>query len=435
MEDLENERDMVAARLDQSNFEPVNAETMLPDGATSYDRISDEIETCHAFLVLSGTRYGWIPTAGPLSVENISVTHGEYRAARLLKLPILPFFKVLKYGADSTTDDAKRRDAFRKELGDWDTGQFRMEFTTARDLSDKAVAAVTRMLSDHFQRELIASRRLAARPVVPPAPPPAGKPELPPSLVTAVREGRAMLWAGSGISLRAGLPSAGALATEMSRLVQESLGVYASPTVGSGVASIASDFEMVLGRPSLLAKLEELLDLPGGVTPTPAHVAAITLFPKIVTTNYDRLFENAAGAAKSGHTLIAGPQLPSPVPEKIIWKIHGAWDWPELLVVSEGDIARFEASSSGLVEELRGILTRGPLLVGGTTLRDPSILRLFRALRGTFEGYWSVPPNDPLAVKRAVDLGLHPIETPIESVIEALREATSREETKSPQGS
>jgi hypothetical protein len=206
----------------------------------------------------------------------------------------------------------------------------------------------------------------------------------------------------------------------MSRSVQESLGVYASPAVGSGVASIASDFEMVLGRPLLLAKLQELLDLPGGVKPTPEHAAAIALFPRIVTTNYDRLFENAARTVASGHTVIAGPKLPSPVPEKIIWKIHGAWDWPELLVVSEADIARFEGFASELVEELRGIFSRGPLLVGGTTLRDPSILRLFRALRGTFEGYWSVPPGDALAVKRAKELGLRPIEAPLESVIEAL---------------
>ena len=42
MEDLENERDMVVAQLEQSNFEPVNAETILPSGATSWERISDE---------------------------------------------------------------------------------------------------------------------------------------------------------------------------------------------------------------------------------------------------------------------------------------------------------------------------------------------------------------------------------------------------------
>lgn len=420
MEDLENERDMVAARLRDSNFEPVNAETMLPNGATSWDRISEEIETCHAFILLSGTRYGWIPTSGPLAAENISVTHGEYQAARKLQLPVLPFFKILKYGADASGDDARRRDAFRSEIAAWDDSQFRAEFTTARDLADKAAAAVTRMLSDQFERELIARRREVARPAVVSTPPPFDKQQLPPGLVTGVREGRALLWSGSGISLRAGLPSAGALATEMARSVQQLLPTYTPAPVGSGLASIASDFELTLGRPLLLDKLRELLDLPGGVKPTAAHEGAVALFPRIVTTNYDKLFESAAIAAESGHALIAGPALPVPIPGKFVWKIHGASDYPDVLVVSETDISRFENVSTALIDELKGIFSMGPLLVGGTTLRDPSILRLFRALRGTFEGYWSVAPGDSLAVKRALELGLHPIEAPLESIIDAL---------------
>jgi len=425
MEDLENERDMVAARLEESNFEPVNAEAILPDGASSWNRISDEIDTCHALMLLSGMRYGWIPTSGPLAAEKISVTHGEYRTARKLQLPVLPFFKVLKYASDgSTSEDSRLRDAFRKEVADWDEGQFRMEFTTARDLAGKAAAAVTRMLSDNFQRALIAQRRADARPAILPAPPPIGKQQLPAGLVAGVGAGRAVLWAGSGMSLRAGLPSAGALGTEMARSVQEVLPGYTPAPVGSGLASVASDFELTLGRPLLLAKLRELVDLPGGVKPTPTHAAAVALFRRIVTTNYDRLFETAATAAASGHILIAGPDLPATLPEKFVWKIHGAPDWPEALVVSEEDIARFENSSSKLMEELRGILSQGPLLAGGTTLRDPSVLRLFRALKGTFEGYWSVPPGDKLGVKRALDLGLEPIEAPLESIVEALSGAT-----------
>jgi hypothetical protein len=125
MEDLENERDMVRDQLERANFEPVNAEGILPNGATSWDRISQEIETCHVFLLISGVRYGWVPTAGPLSSKKVSVTHGEYLAARELGLPVLPFFKILKYGSDSNSEDAKARDAFRREVGEWDKAQFR----------------------------------------------------------------------------------------------------------------------------------------------------------------------------------------------------------------------------------------------------------------------------------------------------------------------
>jgi len=426
MDDMVNERDMVVARLVESNFEPVNAESILPDGGGAWTRISEEIETCHAFILLSGERYGWIPRSGPLSAKNISVTHGEYLAACELNLPILPFFKDLKYETDATNDDARRRDAFRKKVGDWEGGQFRTMFKTARDLADKAVAAITRMLTDTFQRAQVAQRRAQARTLAPPIPPaPAGPPLLPPNLSGAVADGCASFWAGSGISQSAGLPSASALGIEMARSIEAALGRYAAPPVGSGIASVASDFEIVLGRPLLLDKLRELLSLPGGVKPTLEHFAAVALFPRIVTTNYDGLFECAAEEQHSGHTLLLGPKPPSPLPEKFIWKIHGDPDRSDVLVVNEADIERFEGFAPELVACLRVLFSGGPLLVGGTSLRDPSVLRLFRALRGEVEGYWTVPPGDALAQKRSEELALWPIEGRLEDVLQALRGAKS----------
>jgi hypothetical protein len=47
MEDLENERAMIVQRLNSMNFEPVNAEGLLPNGATSWDRISEELDSWH----------------------------------------------------------------------------------------------------------------------------------------------------------------------------------------------------------------------------------------------------------------------------------------------------------------------------------------------------------------------------------------------------
>src|ERR1019366_6025558 len=191
----------------------------------------------------------------------------------------------------------------------------------------------------------------------------------------------------------------------MARSVQQLMPGYAPGAVGSGFASVASDFELALGRPLLLAKIRELLDLPGGVEPTAAHRGAVLLFPRIITTNYDGLFESAATSSGSGHSVIAGPKLPNTPPEKFVWKIQRSLDRPEVLAVTEADVAHFESFRPEIVEELRAILSTGPLLVGQTSLRDPSFLRLFREIRGSFEGYWSVPPGDPLTVRRALELG------------------------------
>ncbi|MFZ1011295.1 MAG: SIR2 family protein, partial [Candidatus Sulfotelmatobacter sp.] len=189
---------------------------------------------------------------------------------------------------------------------------------------------------------------------------------------------------------------------------------------GSGIASVASDFEMVLGRPLLLARLLELLNLPGGVKPTPQHLAAVALFPRIITTNYDGLFESAAQQLNSGHALVLGPNLPEPAPEKFIWKIHGDPSRSDVLVVSEADIEKFGTFTSTLLANLRPVLSQGPLLIAGTSLRDPSIMRLFHELRGGYQGYWPVPVGNPLAVERCKAMGLQALPLLLEDVLGAL---------------
>jgi hypothetical protein len=419
MEDLESERELLAIRLKDFNFEPVNAETMLPSGATSWDRISEELETCHILILISGTRYGWIPTSGPLASEGISVTHGEYRAARRLEIPVLPFFKTLKYSTSMPTDDSKKRDSFRREIADWDTGHFRAEFSTAHDLADKASAAVSRMLSDHFQRNQIALRRSATPATMTASGRALALSSLPYGLVQAVREGRALLWSGSGISLSSGLPSGSLIAAEFVRFMSTALEhPYVAPAVGSGLASVATDLESLLGRATMIGRMKEMLDLPGGVRPSVEHLQAIKLFPGIITTNYDELFERAAQESYT-HQAVTGPVLSSP-PERFIWKIHGSVNSPDSIVLSENDISNFEQYSEQVISSLLSALKGRVLLVGETSLRDPSIYRLFRAVKGRFEGYWSVPFGDRIAIKRAEELGLQPIEASLSEILQTL---------------
>jgi hypothetical protein len=81
--------------------------------------------------------YGWIPKTGYGAGLNKSVTHLEADLAKSEGLPILPFFKVLKYSKSTRTEDAQRRDAFRDQVGDWTAGHFRAEFKLASDLERK----------------------------------------------------------------------------------------------------------------------------------------------------------------------------------------------------------------------------------------------------------------------------------------------------------
>src|SRR5688572_15398796 len=100
MEDLANERQAVVQQVRGLGLEPVNAEGLLPNGATSWNLLADEIQASHIFVLILGDRYGWIPTTGYGAGLGKGVTHLETDLARAAKIPILPFMKKLKYGAD-----------------------------------------------------------------------------------------------------------------------------------------------------------------------------------------------------------------------------------------------------------------------------------------------------------------------------------------------
>jgi hypothetical protein len=234
MEDLANERELIVDRLRSFNFECVNAEGMLPNGRRSWQRISEELDSSHLLILILGDRYGWIPTSGPLSDQNLSVTHGEYLRARQLSIPVLPFFKRLSYSGSSETEDAKRRDLFRREVGEWEGGQFRAEFDRALDLAQKVASAVTALLSDHFQRTAVQNRM--DRLPVPPTPAPTPVP-IPEGLLSSIRNKETLLFAGSGISLAAGLPSMSVFAAQFLRLIRQRVPGYEPSVVGTGFAS------------------------------------------------------------------------------------------------------------------------------------------------------------------------------------------------------
>src|SRR5215213_7754 len=246
MRDLANERDAVVRRLLALNFEPANAESWSPNGATSWDRIQEEIASSNAFLLFLGDRYGWIPTSGPGSETGSSVTELEYDFAVKLGLPILPFVKKLEYDAPRDTPDAIKRDAFRDKVTSWAEGRFVSTFELASDLADGVGQAVVGMLTDEYLRSTISGRRSQAaisaeRLDVSLASGDAAEPEpsLPADLVSDVKQGRALLFAGSGMSLAAGMPSVAAFVEHFRFLLNRapSSGLGGSPATEFAAAA------------------------------------------------------------------------------------------------------------------------------------------------------------------------------------------------------
>lgn len=393
MDDLANEREAVVDAILDLNFEPVNAEGILPNGGTSWEVLEPEIQTSHICVLIQGDRYGWIPTEGYGAGQDKSVTHLEIDAAQRALKPILPFFKELKYGADATTEDAIRRDKFREQIGDWTAGQFRADFRRAKDLRKKVRQALLDVLTTSWLRDAVEAE-VARSPSValdlaelPPQPP--ANPAAPPEV----------LFAGAGLSLSAGLPSANALAG----VVGQALDLDPDQASRHSLAQLFELVELKFGREKMLEIVAGVLHPPVPVEPTAAHVAAVRRFRVILTTNYDRLFEQACEMLKlpyvvctpNGDAKASGNQI-------TIFKIDGSVDNPESLILSPNDVERARSDTSfwtGIIDVLQ---TARPVVIGHS-LRDTTSRWLMSQRNRDIRGIYIAPQIDPVDGQLLID--------------------------------
>jgi hypothetical protein len=371
MKDCGAARRAVVERLRSLNLEPVNAENISPDGRSSWDVIRSEIDTSNLFILLSGDSYGWIPSSGPGAGEGRSVTHMEAVYANTIRLTILPFFKRLAYDAPRDTDDAKARDAFRREVGDWDAGLFRQEFDWIDELSSKVGNTLLDLFQGSVLREMTARSRPGIRSLAGRAGAAFDRVPLPEGFV-----GRdPVLFAGAGVSVSAGLPTA-AVMTELfgSRL---SLGERGENILARHrFADVASAVERRFGRAELERTVVEAFDTAQGAVPTAAHLAAVSTFRSIVTTNYDDLFERACLArgvqynvrSPRGETRGVGSQL-------TIFQVDGWVGLPSALVITEEDAASARENAQ-YWDDVASAIDGRPVVVVGHSLRDENARRV-----------------------------------------------------------
>jgi len=397
MKDLRNERAEVVNHIRNCNYEPVNAEGFGPNGTQSWHRIEKEIESSDIMILILGDKYGWIPNEGPQSHLNLSVTHLEVNRARDLGITILPFLKKLDYESDRTSDDAKRRDEFRREIRDWKDGYFTSDFDLASDLVDSVGNALMDLLGnsyyDHKVRErssVVTKSSLSLTDSLTENFEVTEELQLPTYLIEAIRNRNAVLFCGSGISLPCGLPSAFAIAQRLIQLVHEVDPEYTVNPTGASFAAIATDLAALKGQDFLEKSIKSIIDSPQGVLPSVAHKKAVMLFDQIITTNYDSLFEDAVSSLRLPHLMIAN-EIDDEIPTKSIVKLHGSIDKESSLLLTENDVFMFDKSRRKLWEATLSILQSKTVVVVGASLHDPSIIRLFREAGDSLNGYFIAP--------------------------------------------
>lgn len=390
MKDLGDARRAVVERLRSLNLEPVNAEDMNPDGRSSWDVIRSEIDASNLFILLSGESYGWIPDSGPGAGEGRSVTHMEALYANTLGLPILPFFKRLAYDSPRDTDDANARDAFQREVGDWEAGRFRQEFEWIDELSKKVGNTLLDLFQSSLLREMASRPRPRIRSLTRGSSAAFDRVPLPEGFVGC----DPVLFAGAGVSVSAGLPTA-AVMTELfgSRL---SLGADGESILARHrFADVASALERRFGRGELERTVIQAFDTVQGVVPTAGHLAAVSTFRHIVTTNYDDLFERACLAKGIKYTVRSPKYETRGVGSQVtIFQVDGWIGLPSALVITEDDAARARQDAQ-YWDDVTSTIGGRPVVVLGHSLRDENARRLLTGRGGSPALYVSLI-DDPM---------------------------------------
>jgi SIR2-like protein len=157
---------------------------------------------------------------------------------------------------------------------------------------------------------------------------------------------------------------------------------------------VALFFEIERSRHQLVEAIRTAVQVGKGPSPVVRALAEFD-FPRIITTNYDQLFEDALRAAgKHPRVSVYTPKLePTSDPSNptadspIVYKIHGDIEQPETVVVTDEDYIQFLLRMSNkepydpIPLKLKADLTERTTLFVGYSLLDYNLRLLFKALR------------------------------------------------------
>lgn len=185
----------------------------------------------------------------------------------------------------------------------------------------------------------------------------------------------------------------------------------------SNLQRVALAYEVGSSRNGLVDAITAAMQ--DGRSPSPMlHALARLDFPRVITTNYDRLFEQALYAAgKQPHVSVYSPDaMPTTdsheatVARPIIYKLHGDIERRESLVVTDEDYIQFvlrmgdKEPYDPIPLSLKYFLTRSATLFVGYSLMDYNLRLLFKTLRWKIDAanipdMYSVDPGpDPMLV-------------------------------------
>jgi SIR2-like domain len=207
---------------------------------------------------------------------------------------------------------------------------------------------------------------------------------LPETLITAVKQRKAILFAGAGLSCHLGLPSFDALKAHIGEQLRlRDWNAFEFPAL--------AEYYLLKkpNREELLSWIEQTWrSRNSDILASEPHRCIVELdFPVIYTTNYDSLLECAFASARRPFKKVVGVRdLAEATPGQTeIIKFHGDFSDPETIVLTESSFLRRMSLDGPLDIRLRSDSVARPLLFVGYSMSDPNIRYLLFKLRQLWE--------------------------------------------------
>ena len=210
--------------------------------------------------------------------------------------------------------------------------------------------------------------------------------DIPRTLVAAIKQKRAILFAGAGLSSSLGLPLFDVLTSHLAK----ELGIGESANIDFPL--LAEYYFLQTSRRDELFEWMRRTWHPENVRirDSGPHNHIVDLdFPVIYTTNYDSWIERSFQERGKAFRKIVGVKdlAESKHEETEIIKFHGDLDTPATIVLTESDFLRRMSLDEPLDIRLRSDSLARPILFAGYSLSDPNIRYLLYRLRQLWSQY------------------------------------------------
>ena len=248
------------------------------------------------------------------------------------------------------------------------------------------------------------------------------------SLFQSISKGEVVLWAGAGLSLYAGLPSG----ARLREILYEDLTPLEKEEVrkNSDLSHLADEICKLKGNRNYIIKvLTSTFTKDFSSTETHKIISKIPHFRNIITTNYDRLFENVYG--NKLNLIFSDSHTPYIDDKKVnLFKIHGDLSDPDSIIITKSDYNRFfenDTEQNTIWNIIKGIVATKSILFIGYNLEDSNVEVIFNKIKNKTgkngkECYFVAPNIPPIKSVNLEKANIHPISLTGEKFFEELIE-------------